>query len=191
MTWGFVGAAVITVAGSVYNSSQQNKVEGRALNLAQDTQNKQDWYNSQLMTLMQNPDQFLKDPMFQSTLNVGLQGVTRQTQAGGYKGSGNQLTALESYGQSFASSQLLQQEQLLGGLSGASLNPTGGLQVASNAAGSAAGSLNSLAGMAAFGSSSGMFGGGGSGGGFTPMNDPSLGGSTSGWGDVPVDMPMG
>lgn len=155
-----VGLAATAAAG-IYATSTQAGIANRGLDLADDTQFKQDTYNAQLMQLMANPGQFLSNPLFKSTLDVGLQGVNRSMQASGYKGSGNQATALEQYGQSFASSQLFQQEQLLGGLSGASLNPAGGLQVASNAASSAAGSLNSLAGMAAFSGTSGIFGGGG------------------------------
>lgn len=193
MTWGFVAGAVITTAGSIYESSQQNKIANRGLSLAEDTQGKQDYYNQQLMQLMANPGDFLNNPLFKSTLDVGLQGANRSMAAQGYLGSGNQATALEKYGQSFASSQLFQQEQLLGNLSGASLNPAGGLQVASGASSASAGALNNIAGLAAFYGGTGGFGGGG--GGFVPANDPSLGGSTSGWGSgadaFPTNMPMG
>ena len=177
MTWGFVAAAVITTAGSVYESSQQNKIANRGLSLAENTQGKQDYYNQQLMQLMASPGDFLNNPLFKSTLDVGLSGVNRTMAAEGYLGSSNQATALEQYGQSFASSQLFQQEELLGGLSGAQQNPASGLNVASGATSQAAGGLNSLAGLLAFYGSSGM-GGGGSG--FTP-NNAGAGGSTSGW----------
>jgi hypothetical protein len=191
VTWGFIGAAVVTTVGSVYEGSQQDKIANKELGLAQDTQGKQDYYNQKLMDLMANPGSFLDNPLFQSSLNTGLKGVDRSMAAAGYLGSTNQSDALLQYGQSFASGQLLQQEQLLGNLSGASLNPAGALNAASGATSAAGGAMSNLAGMAAFGAGSGMFGGGGGGAGFTPLNDSSMAGSTSGWGAGADAIPLG
>lgn len=128
-------AAAVSAGTGIYNSIQQGKTASSALGLAQDTQGKQDQYNQQLQALMQNPSSFLQNPLFQSTLNQGLSGVSRQLAAQGYLGSGNEMTALEQYGQTSANSQLLSQEQLLASLSGAQTasSPAQALGVATGA----------------------------------------------------------
>ncbi|CAM5998759.1 unnamed protein product [Sphagnum balticum] len=129
-----VGTAVSAGVG-LYDANKQAGIEGQALSMAQTTQAEQQQYNQQLMQLMQNPSSFLNSSIFQSSLNQGLSGVSRQMAAQGYSGSGNEATALEQYGQTQASGQLLGQEQLLAGLSGLQSSTSTGqsLSVASQA----------------------------------------------------------
>lgn len=128
-----VGAA--GVGAGLYESTEQSGIENKALGMAATTQAEQQQYNNQLMQLMQNPSSFLNSSIFQSSLNQGLSGVSRQMAAQGYNGSGNEATALEQYGQTQASGQLLGQEQLLAGLSGLQSSTSTGqsLSVASQA----------------------------------------------------------
>jgi hypothetical protein len=189
---GTITAAVVGVVGiaaGAYEASQQHGIEKQALGLEATQAQKQNQSYMQLQGLIQDPSTFLQNPLFQSTLNTGLQGVTRQMSAQGYKGSGNQMTALESYGQSFASSQLLGQEQLLAGMSGTGFNPAGAAQTASGANTATFNQLGTL--LYALGQTGGSSGGFGGGSGFTPANDPTMGGSTSGWGGGADAIPMG
>jgi hypothetical protein len=90
----------------------------------------------------------------------------------GFGGSGNMAGALEQYGQSQASSQLLSQEQLLGSLSGAG-NASSPAQAISAGTGASTASFNELgAVLSAMGYASGGGGGG----------SPGLGGQT--WGQL-------
>lgn len=116
MVWAVVAATVVTGAVGLYEGSQNRSL---ASGIAGDVEGKQDYYNDQLMQLMANPSAYLNNPLFTSTMNVGTQAVNRSQAAQGFLGSGNQATALQQFGQSFASTQLLGQEQLLGSLSGA------------------------------------------------------------------------
>lgn len=114
-----LGVGVAGIGAGVYEASQADKLEGQALGLGATTQQKQNYYNYQLEQLMNNPGTFLNNPLFQSSLDQGLQGVQRSMASSGFGGSGNMAGALEQYGQSQASGQLLSQEQLLASLSGA------------------------------------------------------------------------
>jgi hypothetical protein len=187
---GTITAAVVGVVGlaaGAYEYSQSSAIQKKALAMGATQQDKQNLAFSQLQTLMQDPSAFLKDPLFQSSLDTGLTGVSRQMASAGYLGSGNQMTALEQYGQSFASSQLLSQEQLLAGMSGTGFNPASAAGVSAGAQGQSFQQLGTL--LYALGQTSGSGGGGYSA--FTPANDPSMGGSTSGWGAGADAVPMG
>lgn len=132
-----VGLAGVAVSAVIQSNAanKQGQIADSALGLAENTAANQQAYNDQLMQLLQNPSSFLTNPLFTSTLDVGLKGVNRSMAAQGYLGSGNQQTALEQYGQSFASSQLLSQEQLLSsdaGIQSAS-SPASSLSTASGA----------------------------------------------------------
>ena len=164
--------AAVGVGLSAYEISQQGSISGQALNLAQNTQNTQMYWNQQLMNLMQNPDSFLTSNVFQSSEAQGLQAVSRQGAAGGYAGgyspSGNQLTALESYGQSQAAGQLTQQEQLLASMGGAT-NASSPAQSLGVASGANSASFNQLGGLLAGlqfqgATGTGLFAGAGAGG---------------------------
>jgi hypothetical protein len=181
---GVTGAAIAVgvagIAAGAIEASQSQGIAKQSLGLAATQAQKQNQSYVQLQNLMQDPSAFLNNPLFQSTLNVGLSGVSRQMAAQGYLGSGNQMTALEQYAQSSASSQLLAQEQLLAGMSGTGFNPAGSLNVGTGANNQSFQQLGTV--LYALGQTGGFGGGGFSGGGFTPMNDPSMGGTTAGWG---------
>jgi hypothetical protein len=160
MSFWIAGATVVSAAVGAYGAYESNQTGKKALGLAEDTQGKQDYYNQQLMQLMANPDTFLSSDIFKSTLAVGTQGVNRSMAAQGFLGSGNQATALEQYGQSLASQQLLGQEQLLGSLSGAgsASSPSQALGTATSGFGQSFNQLGSL--LASLGYSAGGMGGG-------------------------------
>lgn len=173
-----VGLA-LTAGASIYATTTQAGIAGSQLSLAQDQQFKQDQSFNQLQQLLQNPASFFDSPVYKAAADQGSSAVARQNAAAFGPNSGNEATALQTFGQSFGQQQLFQQEQLLAGMSGTGFNPSGALGGASGAAGSAAGGLASLGGLLSFFGNSGA---GSGGAGFTPLNDPSLAGSTSGWG---------
>lgn len=158
------------------NASQASAITGQASQIAGQQWTDQQQYNKQLQSLMANPDNFLSSGIFQSALGQGLKGVSRQMAAQGYLGSGNEETALEGYGQSFAMSELGQQEQLLASLTGLGGNAAGstlgaavgGANASTNAQSTASqesnGIFNSAEGL--LGQMGGFFGGGG----LTPVN---------------------
>ena len=180
LTIGEIAVLAVGVAGigaGVYEADKSQSLEEQALGLGASTQQKQNYYNSQLVQLMNNPSSFLSGSIFQSSLNTGLSAVQRNMAAGGFGGSGNMAGALEQYGQSQASGQLLSQEQLLASLSGAG-NASSPAQAISAGTGASTASFNELgAVLGAMGYQSG--GGGGSGAGqsafdsfFGSMNSP-------------------
>jgi hypothetical protein len=154
---------------SAYSASQQAGIAGQAENLAGAQFGEQQWYNQQLQGLIQNPSSWLKNPVFQSSLNLGLEGVNRTEAATGNLNSGAQSAALEQYGQSTALSSLFQQEGILGSLTGLGSNPATALGTASGASATGAselsGGMNTAVLAAILGSSGGsLFGNAGSGG---------------------------
>jgi hypothetical protein len=134
---GVVGGIVNGAKGSKA-ASQTGQAAAQTSAIAQGQWNDQQQYNKQLQDLINNPDSFLSSRTFQDSLNQGLTGVSRQMAAQGYLGSGNEMTALTQYGDSFASSQLAQQESLLASLTGLNVNAgstaAGGAQAAGTAA---------------------------------------------------------
>ena len=184
---GTITAAVVGVVGiaaGAYEASQQHGIEKQAIGIAATQGQKQNQSYMQLQSLMQDPSAFLNNPLFQSSLDTGLQGVTRQMQAGGFKGSGNEATALEGYGQSFASGQLLSQEQLLAGMSGTGFNPASATSVGSNANSQTFNQLGTL--LYALGQTGGSsFGGGGGSPGFgSSMGSTTVGGADASFAPV-------
>ncbi|MGH7782235.1 MAG: hypothetical protein ACREO5_00095 [Candidatus Binatia bacterium] len=61
------------------------------------------WFDP-LKNLVNDPSSIFKDPAFNASLNLGLEGVSRQAGAAGMSASGNRLADLEKYGQTQASS---------------------------------------------------------------------------------------
>src|SRR6185437_6471388 len=180
---GVIGAigVVSNIVGSKKsssNASASSAITQQASQIAGQQWNNQQQYNTQLQQLIQNPDSFLSSRTFQDTLNQGLTVVSRQMASQGYLGSGNEATALEQYGQTFAGQQLSQQEQLLASLTGLGGNAAGqtlgeavgGVNATTNANNSTAkqsnGIFNSAEGV--LGQVSGLFGGGG--GDLSPVN---------------------
>lgn len=176
-----IGVGMVVAAGaSIYATSTQAGIAGQQLSLEATQAQKQNQSFQQLQQLISNPASFFSSPVYQAAAGQGSQAVARENAAAFGPNSGNEATALQTFGQSFGQQQLLNQEQLLAGMSGTGFNPAGAGQTASGAASSAAGGMASLGGLLSFFGNSGAGAGGGAG--FTPLNDPSLAGSTSGWG---------
>jgi hypothetical protein len=76
---------------------------------------------SQLMGLVSNPSSIYSTPQYQAAFNQGQSAVNSTLAAQGLNASGNQLAALQSYGQSFGQNAYNQQLSQLSGLYGQSL----------------------------------------------------------------------
>ena len=174
-----IGIGALATAGvGAYEAYNSNQIAGEGIGLAQYTMGQQAYYNNQLQNLMNNPAGYLQNPLFTSSLGVGTQAVNRSQAAQGYLGSGNQQTALLQYGDSFANSQVMQQEQLLAGLSGLQASTSSG-QAVSAASGAQSSSFNQLGSLlASLGYSAGTAGGGGGGYGLGNGTGGTLLGST-------------
>ncbi len=187
MTGGITAAGVLAataVAGvgmEAYSMSQQGGISSQARGQSGTVFGEQQYYAQQLQKLIADPSSVTKLPGYQFQLGQGEQAVHRQMASSGFAGSGNEATALTQYGQGFAQNAYQSQVAVLSSLAGLSspVNPTQGLNMASNAAGRQNDSLQQLLGTMTFMSGQrGMYGGGGGG---VPMNSADMGGSTSGW----------
>jgi len=167
--WG--AAAAFGAAGAIGGgliANANSGIPGWEKSEIQTEYGEQQSFEKQLKALIANPSTFLSNPLFTSTLNLGLGTASRGMAASGMAGSGNEAAELEQYGQTFASGQLGAQESLLASLSGLSTTAAG-INAASGGANTSAvpgitsGALNSLA--LALGIGSGSPGGGGGGGG--------------------------
>ncbi len=188
-------AAVASVGMEAYSMSQQGGISGQLQGQAGTVFGEQQYYAQQLQRLIADPSSVTKLPGYQFNLDQGTQAVARHMAGSGFLGSGNEAIALTKYGQDYATNVYQTQAQLLGQFAGLTspVNPTQSLMGASGAAGAQNNSMQQLLASLTFAGRSGMFGSGG-GSPFTPMNDPSLGGSTSGWPGAIPDwgaMPVG
>lgn len=73
--------------------------------------------NSQISNLIQNPSSIYQTPQYQAAFNQGQGAVNSTLAAQGLNASGNQLAALQSYGQSFGQNAYNTQLSQLSGLS--------------------------------------------------------------------------
>lgn len=172
-----VGLAV-TAGASIYGTMTQGSIANSQLDLSRNQAGKQDQAFRQLQDLITNPGAFFDSPVYKAAADQGARAVAKTNAAQFGPNSGNEATALQTFGQGFGQQQLLGQEQLLAGMSGTGFNPTTAAGTASGAGQLAAGNMASLGGLMSFFGNSG----GGGGAGFTPMNAPSMGGTTAGWG---------
>ena len=148
--------AAMAVYG-VYQGMQQQKAGAQATKAADPFSKWRGGYGSQLYDLMHNPGNILNDPTFVSSMKYGMQGVNRSMAAQGYNISGNQMMALEDYGQSHATAFMTDRQKFLADLAGAGRS-------ADNGAGfgqSNTGTNNVMAGMGTLGSYLATSGGGG------------------------------
>jgi hypothetical protein len=81
-----------------------------------------------LQNLLSDPSTITKTPGYQFNLQQGLQAQQAQQAAQGRLVSGGALLQSQQFGQQYATSQLAQQQQLLGQLSGAFQSPGGAAQ---------------------------------------------------------------
>jgi len=110
--------AAMAVYG-VYQGMQQQKAGAQATKAADPFSKWRGGYGSQLYDLMHNPGNILNDPTFVSSMKYGMQGVNRSMAAQGYNISGNQMMALEDYGQSHAAAFMTDRQKFLADLAGA------------------------------------------------------------------------
>jgi hypothetical protein len=159
-----IGIGLVAGAGAaIYATSTQAGIADAQLGLEATQNQRQNQSFMQLQQLLSNPGGFFSSPTFQQSEYQGAQAVAKTNAAQFGPNSGNEATALQTFGQGFAQNQLLSQEELLAGMSGTGFNPSAAGSAASGAASAATGGLNSLAGLLAF------FGTG-SGGGVTAGN---------------------
>jgi hypothetical protein len=157
----FAGIAVgvglaVTAGAAIYGSTVQAGIAGDAKSIAANQAGKQNQAFQQLQQLISNPGSFFDSPVYKAAADQGSKAVARTNAAQFGPNSGNEATALQTFGQGFGQQQLLGQEQLLAGMSGTGFNPASASNVASGAAQSAAGNMASLGGlMSFFGSGSG------------------------------------
>lgn len=183
---GGITMAAVAVAGlgmSAYGASQQGGISSQAKGQSATVFGEQQYYAQQLQQLIADPSSVTKLPGYQFNLDQGTQAVERKMAGSGFLGSGNEAIALTQYGQNYATSAYQTQANLLASLAGLSspVNPTGGLNAASGASQQQNNSMQQL--LSTMGFMAGQHGT--TGGGtqpFVPMNDPSMGGGTSGWG---------
>lgn len=102
----------------LYLSEQQRKLAQQAAQMQDPFGPQRGQYQAQLSALMADPSSITRIPGYQA----GIQAVNRGMAAGGYLGSGNQMTALQKFGGDFYNQQL----SLLSGLAGANISPSGG-----------------------------------------------------------------
>lgn len=157
---------VATVAVGAYGAYQTGKTAKAARNQAGEVNQRQRYYNQLLVDLFENPSRILDDPGYQQSFDQGIQAVERSSAAKGFTGSGNAAIALQTFGQSFSSQYLRDQQRLLAGLSGANVgnSPAQGYSVAQSGFSDSFNQFGSV--LASLGYMTGNTGGSSSGGGF-------------------------
>lgn len=132
-------AAVVGVGVGAYeasNAASVGKNEENAtktqLGMEQTQFGEQQQYASQLATLMANPSSVTSTPGYQFNFDQGVDATSRGMAAGGFLNSGNEASALTSFGQGMAMNTFNQQATMLANLAGFNAPAYG-----SNATGSA------------------------------------------------------
>ena len=120
-TLGNIGSYLSIGSGlyGMYLSEQQRKLAQQAAQMQDPFASQRGYYAQQLQQLQADPSGYLTNlPGYQA----GIQAVNRGMAAGGYLGSGNQMTALQQYGGNIFN----QEASRLANLAGAQFSPTGG-----------------------------------------------------------------
>lgn len=121
-----VGSAVAgAAASSAFSGGGGSSGAQQAAGAADPFASQRGQYQQQLAALMQNPSSITSQPGYQFQLQQGLNSVQGSAASSGMLNSGNVLTALNKYGQDYASTQLQNQELLLAQLSGANVGSPG------------------------------------------------------------------
>jgi hypothetical protein len=139
-------AAVVSVGMGAYAMSQQGGAASDALGMAHTTQGEQQYYNSMLMQLINNPSSVTQLPGYQFQMDQGTKAVADAMGASGFAGSGNEAAALTQFGQGLASSFYGQQTNLLASLSGVTnaSSPAQNMNAATGASALSSNTLSSL-----------------------------------------------
>lgn len=128
MSFGAVAGAVVGGVASAAVGSALGGGGGGASNAAGAADpfaGQRGQYQDQLSKLMKDPSSITSDPGYQFQLQQGLAAVNGSMAAGGFLNSGNRATALEKYGQDYASTQLQNKELFLAQLAGANVGSPG------------------------------------------------------------------
>lgn len=128
MSFGAVAGAVVggvasSVTGSLLGGGGGGA--GSAAAAADPFASQRGQYQTQLANLLNNPSSITSDPGYQFQLKQGLDSVNGSMAAGGFLNSGNRATALETYGQNYAQTQLQNKELFLAQLAGANVGSPG------------------------------------------------------------------
>ncbi len=120
MPLGWVAAAAAVVGGveGIENGSKARGVASQEQYQSATIFGEQQSFEAQLMELMATPDVITSLPGYKFNLDQGSENLSRQMAAQGLRGSGNQLAALQSYGENYAMNSFNQQASLLASLSG-------------------------------------------------------------------------
>jgi len=116
-----VGSAVAGAAVSSAISGGGGGGSSQAASAADPFASQRGTYQQALLQLIQNPSDITKLPGYEFNLDQGLKAVQGQQAAAGMLNSGNTLSALQSYGENYANTQLTNQELLLAQLAGANV----------------------------------------------------------------------
>lgn len=185
-----MSSMIVGVATSVYNAYEGHQNSNYAKGVTSRLEAKQNYYDDQLKSLMADPSSFFASPIFTKALKIGTDATQAQGAASGNNRSSTIMKSLMEYGQGFAGQQLLSQEQLLAGLSGAGQNIAPSTQAGTNAQAQSAMELVALA-KGAGAMAGAFYGKGGSGyagaeslGEFTPYQVGWMGGGQAGHSDT-------
>jgi hypothetical protein len=174
-------AAVVTAGTGIYEATQQGKISGTELGMAQTQFGEQQGFEQMLQQLIANPSSVSTLPGFQFQLQTGSAAVADQMAASGFSGSGNEAAALTKFGQGLASSFYGQQAGLLAQLSGitAASSPAQSGSAATGASAAQGSTINNLLSQLGVlgGVYSGLYGGGGAA--TTPAEDAAVGGAST------------
>lgn len=152
-------AAVVTAAAGAYGAYSSKRAGDKMAALGRGQARRQDYYDSQLRALVEDPSRIYSDPGYMEAQRQGIQAIERSGTLSGFTGSGNAAIALQKFGQSFATDYLRQQQSLLASLAGGNFNPAQAMSASAGADAQAFSQLgNTLASLGY------TFGSGGSGG---------------------------
>jgi len=120
--WGSVAKIGLSLY-DLYSAEQQRKLAEQLMAQVDPFASQRAYYANQLALLQSNPAAYMaNDPSYKFMMDQGLEAIRRRMAAGGYANSGNELLALQEYGQGLASQTLAQEKQRLAALAGAGIN---------------------------------------------------------------------
>jgi len=120
--WGSVAKIGLSLY-DLYSSEQQRKLAEQLAMQADPFASQRAYYANQLAKLQADPASYMaNDPSYKFMMEQGLEAIRRRMAAGGYANSGNELLALQEYGQGLAAQTLAQEKQRLAELAGAGIS---------------------------------------------------------------------
>lgn len=129
MPWGIAAGVVGSVAGAAVSSAISggggSSGASQAAGAADPFASQRGQYQGMLSSLINNPSSITSQPGYQFGLDQSNKAVEGSAAANGLINSGNVLTALQNNSQSYAATQLNNQELLLAQLAGANVGSPG------------------------------------------------------------------